>query len=200
VIALAISAVALAGGIALIPLGLRTGDEPGEVLLIHVAALGAPRGASVTVTNPGQAPVIVGMSLRRAGPRLRLEGPAYVRIRSGSTASELLAGHQASIGVIEAGETRTFVVPAEAPIRRRAELVAVIGQRERLRTLHRLVVLGPASGAGASRAGSWADAPRVRLDPACGEGDRRHQHDGRPRPDHARHHMRERERRQAYES
>jgi hypothetical protein len=139
------------------------------------------------------------MSLRRAGPRLRLEGRAYVRIRSGSTASELLAGRQSSIGVIDAGETRTFVVPAEAPIRRRAELVAVIGQRERLRTLHRLVVLGPASGADASRAGSWADAPRVRLDPTCAEGDRRHQHDGRPRTDHERNHVRERERRQACE-
>jgi hypothetical protein len=183
VIALVISALALAGVIALIPLGLRTGDEPGEVLLIQVAALGAPRGASVTLMNRGQAPVIVGMSLRRAGPRLRLEGPAYVRIRSGSTASELLAGHQASVGVIDAGETRTFVVPAEAPIRRRAELVAVIGQRARLRTLHRLVMLGPTSGAGASRPGSWADAPRVRLDPACGEGEGRHRHDGRPRTD-----------------
>jgi hypothetical protein len=198
VIALLISALALAGVLALIPLGLRSGDEPGEVL-IQVAALGAPRGASVTVTNPGQAPVIVGMSLRRAGPRLRLEGPAYIRVRSGSTASELLAGRQACIGVIDAGETRAFVVPAEASIRRRAELVAVIGQRERLRTLHRLVVMGPASGASASRAGSWADAPRVGLDPACGEGERRHQHDGRPRADQESCHVRERERGQAYE-
>jgi hypothetical protein len=199
VIALALSALALAGVIALIPLGLRACDQPGEALLVEVAALSAPRGASVTVSNPGPAPVIVGMSLRRAGPRLRLEGPAYVRIRDGSTASELLAGHQASIGVLDAGETQTFVVPAEAPIRRRAELVAVIGQPERLCTLHRLVVLAEASGAGPDRAGVWGGPPRVRQAPACGGGERRHQQDGRPGADHERHHMRERERRQAYE-
>lgn len=198
-IALAISALALAGVLALIPLGLWAGDQPGEAVLVEVAPLGAPRGASVTVTNPGQVPVLVGMSLRRAGPRLRLEGPAYVRIRSGSTASELLAGHQASIGVLDAGETRTFAVPAEAPIRRRAELVAVIGQGERLRTLHRLVTLAPVSGTGAGRAGAWGNAPRVRLDPACGEGECRRQQDGWPRADRERDHVRERERRQAYE-
>jgi hypothetical protein len=199
VIGLAISALTLAGVIALIPLGLRAGDQPGEALLVDVAALSAPRGASVTVRNPGQAPVVVGMSLRRAGPRLRLEGPAYVRIRNGSTDSKLLAGHQASIGVLEAGETQTFVVPAEVPIRRRAELVVVIGQRERLRTLHRLIVLAEASGTGPYDAVAWSGAPRVRQAPACGEGDRRHQQDGRPRADRERHHVRERERRQAYE-
>ena len=94
-IALAVSALALAGVIALIPLGWRARNEPGDARLVEVAALSAPRGAWVTVSNPGRAPVIVGMSLRRAGPRLRLEGPAYVRVRNGSTAPELLAGHQA---------------------------------------------------------------------------------------------------------
>ncbi len=105
-IALAISALALAGAIALIVLGLRAGDQAGEALLLTVSPLTTPRGASVTVRNPGKAPVIVGMSLRRAGPRLRLEGPAYVRVRSGSTASELLAGRQTSIGLLDAGATR----------------------------------------------------------------------------------------------
>ena len=112
VIALAISSLALAALIALVPLGLRAGDQPGEALLIAVAPLSPARGASITISNPGLAPVIVGISLRRAGLRLRLEGPAYARIRNGSTASELLAGHQALIGVIDAGETQTFVVPA----------------------------------------------------------------------------------------
>jgi hypothetical protein len=120
-IALAVSALLLAGVIVLVPIGLRAGDQTGEVELVAVSPMTAPRGASVTVTNPGGAPVIVGMSLRRAGPRLRLEGPAYLTIRNGSTTSQVLAGNRASVGVLDAGETQTFVVPAEAQIRRRAD-------------------------------------------------------------------------------
>jgi hypothetical protein len=139
----------LFGVAALVPLGLRAGDRPGDALLLHVEPRTAPRGASVTVTNPGRSPVILGMSLRRAGARLRLAGPSYVRIRTGSTSSELLADKHAWVGVLDADETRTFVVPADAQVRQRAELVAVIGQRRRLRTIHRLVELAPPSRLGA---------------------------------------------------
>lgn len=139
----------LFGVAALVPLGLRAGDRRGDALLLHVEPRTAPRGASVTVTNPGRSPVILGMSLRRAGARLRLAGPSYVRIRTGSTTSELLADKHAWVGVLDADETRTFVVPADAQVRQRAELVAVIGQRRRLRTIHRLVELAPASRLGA---------------------------------------------------
>ena len=192
--------MALAGVIALIVLGLRAGDQPGEALLLDVAPLTAPRGALVTVRNPGKVPVIVAMSLRRAGPRLRLDGPAYARTRSGSTASELLAGRQTAVGLLDAGETQTFVVPAEAPIPRRAELVAVIGQRDRLRTLHRLVVLAEASGADPGRARAQSGRPpRVRQAPARGERDRGHEQDGRPGANRERDHVRERERHQALE-
>lgn len=149
----------LAGVAALIPLGLRGGDRPDDALLLHVEARTAPRGASVTVTNPGRAPVILGMSLRRAGARLRLEGPSYVRIRTGSTKPELLADKHASVGVLGADETRTFVVPADAHVRQRAELVAVIGQPRRLRTIHRLVVLTPASGLRARGGGALHARP-----------------------------------------
>lgn len=141
VIALGVSALLLAGVILLIPRGFRAGDQPEDAVLLGVESLSAPRGAAVTMRNPGQAPVLVGMSLRRAGLRLRFEGPAYVRIRDGRTSSELLAGKQTCIGVLDAGETATFAVPAEAGTRRRAELVAVIGQTRRLRTIHRLVVM-----------------------------------------------------------
>ena len=141
--------LALAAVAALIPLGMRAGDRPDDALLLHVEARAAPRGASVTVTNPGSAPVILGMSLRQAGARLRLEGPCYVRIRTGSTRPELLAEKHAWIGVLAGDETRTFLVPADAHVRERAELVAVIGQQRRLRTIHRLVMLAPASGLGA---------------------------------------------------
>lgn len=144
----------LCGVAALVPLGLRAGDRPGDALLLHVEPRTAPRGALVTVNNPGRAPVIFGMSLRRAGARLRLEGPTYVRIRTGSIRPDLLADKHAWVGVLGADETRTFVVPADARVRERAELVAVIGQQRRLRTIHRLVVLGPGSGLGAHSRGA----------------------------------------------
>jgi hypothetical protein len=81
-----------------------------------------------------------------------------VRVRTGSTKSDLLAEKHAWVGVLDADETRTFVVPAEAHVRKRAELVAVIRQRRRLRSLHRLVVLAPASGLGARRHGGLGAA------------------------------------------
>jgi len=142
VIVLSVLAVLfLVGVIALIPLGLRAGDRAGDALLLDVQPRGVPRGATVTVTNPGQDSVMLGMSLRRAGPRLRLDGGSYIRVRTGSTSSDLQAGCQTGIAVLEAGETDTFVVPAGAKLPQRAELVLVVGQPERLRTIHRLVVL-----------------------------------------------------------
>jgi hypothetical protein len=137
----------LAGVVALIPLGLRAGDRPPDVLLLDVEPRIAPRGATVTVTNPGASPILLGLSLRRAGPRLRVEGGTYVRVRTGSTNAEVRAEHQTSVVVLDGGETETFVVPAGVRVPRRAELVAVVGQPERLRTIHRLVVLADPSGA-----------------------------------------------------
>lgn len=77
--------------------------------------------------------LLVGLSLRRAGFRLRLEGPSYVKIRNGHTTSDLLAGNQRCMGAVDVGATQTFVVPARDAVGRRAELVAVIGQPRRLR-------------------------------------------------------------------
>jgi hypothetical protein len=131
----------LAGVIRLIPLGLRAGDRGGDALLLKVEPRIGPRGATVTVLNRGGRSVMLGMSLRRAGPRLRLEGGSYVRVRTGSTSAELRAGRQTGIAALDAGETETFVVPASAQVSRRAELVLVVGQSERLRTIHRLIVL-----------------------------------------------------------
>jgi hypothetical protein len=136
-----LSVLVLAGVIALIPLGLRAGDESGDALLVNVEPRIAPRGATVTVTNPGRDSIMLGLSLRRAGLRLRLEGRSYVRVRTGSTSADLRAGRQRGIAVLDAGETDTFVVPAGNLISRRLEVVVVVGQPDRLRTLHRLVVL-----------------------------------------------------------
>jgi len=131
----------LLGALALIPLGLRAGDHAGDVLLLSVEPHVAPRGAAVTITNPDHTPVILGMSLRSAGLRLRLESGTYVRLRTGSTAPELRADRQARVVVLDAGETRRFVLPADPRLGRRAELVTVVGQHDRLRTVHRLVEL-----------------------------------------------------------
>lgn len=125
----------------LIPLGLRAGDKPGDALLLAVEPQAAPRGASVTITNPGEVAVIVGLSLRRRGVRLRLEGESYTRLRTSRTAPELLPASQAAVGVVTPDEPAIFSVPADARLGRRAELVVVVGQRDRLRTIHRLVRL-----------------------------------------------------------
>ena len=136
-----IALLLLGGVITLIPLGLRAGDRPGDLVLLDAEPSTAPRGAMVTLTNPGATPVILGMSLRRAGPRLRLESGSYVRVMTGRTTAELRAQQHTSVAVLEGGETQTVVVPAGARVRRRAELVLVVGERDRLRTIHRLVVL-----------------------------------------------------------
>ena len=89
------------------------------------------------------------------------------------------------------GETQTFAVPAGSHVGRRAELVAVIRQPKRLRTLHRLVVLAQPSGAGPGRPRARsARPPRVRQGPACGERNRSHEQDRRPGADRECHQMR----------
>lgn len=118
-----IASLGLLGVMALIPIGLRGGDRPGDASLLDAVPRTAPPGARVTVTNPGCVPVVVGMSLRRAGIRLRLEGGSYVRIRTGSRDPALRADAHAQVGVLDAGETRTFVVPADSRAGRQAELV-----------------------------------------------------------------------------
>jgi hypothetical protein len=142
VIVLSVLAVlSLVGVITLIPFGLRAGDRAGDALLLSVKPRLAPCGATVTVLNRGGRSVMLGMSVRRPGPRLLLEGGSYVRIRTGRTSPDLRPGQQTRIAVLDAGQTETFVVPASAQVARRAELVVVIGQPERLRTIHRLITL-----------------------------------------------------------
>jgi hypothetical protein len=131
----------LVGVIMLIPLGLRAGDRVPDAALLSVEPRIAPRGATVTLTNPGPSPVILGISLRRAGPRLLLEAGSYVRLRTGATAADVRADQQSVVAALDGGETGTFVIPAGLRVRRRAELVVVVGQPGRLRTIHRLVCL-----------------------------------------------------------
>jgi hypothetical protein len=126
----------------LIPLGFRAGDKPGDALLQRVEPC-YRRGATVEVRNPGSETVLIGVSLRRVGFRLRLEGGTYVRLRTRKTTPDLLPRQQDVIGVVEANERETFVVPANANLGPRTELVVVFGQARRLRSIHRSVRLSP---------------------------------------------------------
>lgn len=135
--------VLLVGVLLLIPLGFREGDKPGDALVLGAVPHPCPRGVSVEVTNRGHVPLLIGMSLRRPGLRLRLEGGAYARLRTRGTTPDLLPERQAFIGVLHPGEREMFVVVASANVGRRAELVVVCGQPDRLRSIHRSVSLTP---------------------------------------------------------
>lgn len=129
----------------LVALGFREGDEAGDACLLRVVASRGARAVSVEVCNPRPEPVLVGMSLRRVGWRMRLEGGTYSRLATRKTTPDLLPARQHVVGVVGASESGTFIVgAADTGLARRAELVVVVGQTGRLRALHRLVtVCGP---------------------------------------------------------
>lgn len=139
ILAVVLVLLLLAGVFGLIRAGFRDGDVTGDTLVLDVEARSRPRGARATVSNPGREPVLVGLVLRRPGVRLRLDGGSYVKVRTAKISSELMPGRQATLGVVLPGEASSFVVPAPAGLGRKAELVAVVGQAGRLRTIHRMV-------------------------------------------------------------
>jgi hypothetical protein len=136
-------AVLCAAVLSLIPLGLRAGDRHDEARLDEVAPETFPRGVRVTIDNPGHVPVLAGVSLRRPRLRLRLEGGSYVSIRSGRVTPDVLATGHVAVGVIPAGDRETLWVPADPGLGRWGELVVIVGQSQRLRAIHRLVMLPP---------------------------------------------------------
>jgi hypothetical protein len=141
---ISIAAGLLLGGVGcLIPLGFRLGDRPEEAWLPDPEPRAEPRGAQVTVFNPGDAPVLVGLSLRPRGLRVRLEGGSYVSSRSRSTTPDVLATTQGSVGVVAPGASETMMVTADTHLGAKAELVATIGQRQRLKVIHRQLTLTP---------------------------------------------------------
>jgi hypothetical protein len=131
----------LIGVLLLILFGLREGDKPGDGLIERIEACISPRSVSVTVRNPALFPLLVGLSLRRRGLRLRLEGGTYARLRSGRLTADLLPSRQTVVGIVDPDEEATFLVPAELGPGSHAELVVVFGQRDRLRSVHRAVKL-----------------------------------------------------------
>ncbi len=151
ILSLALTALALAGLLAVIPLALRSGDRPGDARLIDVGEEDGFPAVHVTISNPGGDAVIVGLALRRPSLRLRLEGEQYARLRTRRVTGDLLPSRQTTVGVLAPAETGTFLVPAGAQLGSRAELVAVLGQAGRLRTIHRELRLSPCSAAGGTR-------------------------------------------------
>lgn len=149
--------LALVATLLLIPLGLRAGEQPGDACIHHVDVPGAGGGLSVAISNPGEIPVLVGLSLRPRTLRLRLAGGSAVRIRTRRVAADLMPGRQTVVGIVAGRQTGTFLVPAGAALGEHVELVVVIGQGDRLRSLHRAVRL----------AGRELAEPAVERDPSC---------------------------------
>jgi hypothetical protein len=131
----------LAGALTLALVGLRGGDRLDDARLVSVIPEPGLPAIHVSVTNPGDAPVLVGLSLRRPGLRLRLEGGHYVKVRSGRATPGGLATSQTTLGVLEPRATGSFLVPGPTLAGARAELVAFLGQPGRLREIHRGVRL-----------------------------------------------------------
>ena len=139
--------VCLVAGAALVALvglgiwGFRAADRPEDVKLIGLELDRCPPSLLATLSNPSGVAVLVGLSVRRCGIRLWLEGGGFVSLPRRTTRRRLLAARQASVAVAAAGETVTLIVPMPARWRRSVQLVAAIGQQDRLRVIHRRVAL-----------------------------------------------------------
>ena len=136
----------LAGALMLALVGLRAGDRRDDARLVSLTPEPGLPAIHVSVTNPGDAPVLVGLSLRRPGLRLRLEGGHYVKVRPVRASPDGLAASQTTLGVLEPRATGTFLVPGPTLAGARAELVAFLGQPGRLREIHRGLRLGQSEG------------------------------------------------------
>jgi hypothetical protein len=98
-------AVVLALGWSLVVVGLRAGDQAGDASVTAAADAGQ-LAIVVVVRNPGDVPLVTGLSVRR-------------RFRAGA--------HE-TVGVVPATSQAEFRLPVTAPARR-YRLTAVVGQR-----------------------------------------------------------------------
>jgi hypothetical protein len=166
--------VAAAGGIAvvcalgwgLVTAGLRAGDHPGDASVAAVLGPGPRPVIIATVRNPGDVPLMAGLTVRRQPLPGLLDPGLTVRVPRRTARRKFLAGAQDTVGVVPAGGQAEFRLTAPAllartgPARigRRYRLTAVVGQAGgRLRVIGVPVVSGGRAGAGrpapAARAG-----------------------------------------------
>ncbi len=134
---IAIVALVVWAGLAAIGItALRDGDQPSDA---RVTAAIAPAGQPdetrpvvvATVRNPSTVPVMVGLRVRAT----LTAGTLTARVPWRTRGRKYRAGEQDTVGIVPAGESAVFTVPAPAR-GRRYRLVAVIGQSgRRLRVL-----------------------------------------------------------------
>lgn len=161
--------VAVTGGIAvtcalgwgLAAAGLRAGDRPGDAAITAVLEPGPRPVIVATVRNPGDSPLVAGLTVRRQLVPGWLGSGLTVRVPRRTARRKFLASEQDTVGVVPAGGEAGFRV---TPLRtrpgagRRYRLTAVVGQAGgRLRVIGVPVVSGGPAGAGrpapAARAG-----------------------------------------------
>jgi hypothetical protein len=149
-------------GWGLVVAGLRAGDHPGDASAAAVLVPGPRPVIVATVRNPGDVPLLAGLTVRRrqwlAG---WLDAGHTVRVPRRTARRKYLPGAQDTVGVVPAGEQAQFRVAASGgglAARRRYRLTAAVGQaRGRLRVIGVPVVSGGPAGAGrpAPAARAW---------------------------------------------
>jgi len=125
----------VAGAGFLLHAGLRAGDRPGDVRVTAAAGVivqpdGSWPAVLATVCNPGTAPVLVGLSVRRRRLPGWLDEGTSVAVPRRTARRRFRADRQALSGVVGAGDTAEWAVPRPRDARR-VRLVAVIGQADR---------------------------------------------------------------------
>jgi hypothetical protein len=158
VLCLATMVLGLGLGGVLLYVGTRGGDRPDDCRLLTLDFSTVLGGVIVSAHNPDHMPVLVGLSVRRATVRLWLEGGSFARVPRRRLQSHLLATKQTVLAIVPARGQTTVLVPVPDGRRRRRELVAVVGQRDRLRVVHRRL-----AGARAGLAGQGESADLVAL-------------------------------------
>jgi hypothetical protein len=164
---------AAAGGLALVCLlgwglvaaGLRAGDRPGDAAVAAVLAPGPRPVIIATVRNPGDVPLMAGLTVRpQPLPGWLgadwLDGGLTVRVPRRTARRKYLAGAQDTVGVVPARGQARFRLTARGggpAVRRRYRLTAVVGQAGgRLR-----VISVPVVRQGPAEAGRPAPAARA---------------------------------------
>jgi len=160
---LAVFLLVVVAGLAVCAAGVRAGDRPGDAAVdatlraVHQAD-GAQRVAVAVVRNPSPFPALVGLSVRPYGLSVRLNAGFRVSVPRRTARARWLAGRQAVLGVVGAGETGTWTVPVPSGCGR-LQLEALVGQADRLRRTQLVVAPAPVVG----QVGHPAPSP-------CGQG------------------------------
>ena len=161
--------MAAAGGIAVVCIlgwglaeaGLRAGDHPGDATVAAVLGPGPRPVIIATVRNPGDIPLVAGLTVRRQPLPALLDPGLTVRVPRRTARRKFLAGAQDTVGVVPAGGQAGFRLEtrgAGPAAGRRYRVTAMVGQAGgRLRVIGVPVVSGGQAGAGrpapAARAG-----------------------------------------------